>query len=584
MLSIFVVTAVSAQVVDRQGPVKRTNDRSENLKPVTNPVADASKLILWSNECNVESDWSYANTSNPAQDWYWTTNVNNVPAAGPVTMTTAANGFFAIDSDAAGNSATQDATITYNNAITTIAGYPTVVLEFEHHYRTYLDTRTVEFSTDGGVTWPHIITVTDGTEANTNGGGTYQVNVSAMIGGAASVMIRFRYVGNWGWHWAVDDIRIIEQPADDVQLITAWVAGENNEGTEYGRYPVDQMDDNWFVGAEVFNFGANDQTSVDLYADFTSWNSTSSNPLVLADETVFMETLESPALSVGLYEGMYELESANDLVGGPQGGNNTAQRNFEVNDLYYSQDGIGVHPVAELQSLGTDSWTDGSGEDGFVLAAWYHIKQPMQVGAIEVALANGTVAGGELFVSIIDTAELFANSTAPLHQSQIYSVTAADVAAGKKTVWFDNLVTLNPGCYFAAVELYSMAGSSPIRILDDITVTQPFWSSVIFIPNDQTYTNGEAWAIRLRKSSASLDEEAMAGISVYPNPSEGVITVTNNNGFNNSIEVIDVTGKVVETKTVETETSFDLSAHGAGVYMVKISNDHGSKVERVVIK
>lgn len=583
IVSVLVVSAVSAQVVDRQGPVKKVNGRTEKTKPV--PVEDnGTKITLWSNDCSVEADWTYANTSSPALDWYWTTDVNDVPAAGPVTMTTAANGFFTIDSDAAGQTANQNATITYNNAITTLAGYPTVVLEFEHHYRTYLDTRTVEFSTDGGATWPHVVTVTDGTEANTNGGGTYQVNVSGMIGNQANVMIRFRYVGNWGWHWAVDDIRIIEQPADDIQLITAWVAGENNEGTEYGRYPSDQMDANWYVGAEVFNFGAQDQTNVTLTADFTSWSSTSSDALLESDSTVYLESLETPSLTTGVYQGMYEIESDADYAGQGQDANNTAQRNFEVTDLIYSQDGIGVHPTAYLASLGTNSWTDGSGYDGLVLAAWYHIKQPMDVGAIEIQLANGTVAGGELFVSIIDTATMFADQTVPLAQSNIFTVTAADVAAGKKTVWFDNLVTLNPGCYYAAVELYSQGDAYPIRVLDDITVTQPYWSSVIFIPGDQTYTNGEAWAIRLRKSSVGLDEEALNGINVYPNPSNGVITVTNQNEFNNTIEVIDVTGKVVATKTVDTETTFDLTANGAGVYLVKVSNDHGSKVERVVIK
>ncbi len=52
----------------------------------------------------------------------------------------------------------------------------------------------------------------------------------------------------------------------------------------------------------------------------------------------------------------------------------------------------------------------------------------------------------------------------------------------------------------------------------------------------------------------------------------------------NTIEVFDVTGKTVLSKVVSTETTFDLSGNGSGVYIVKVSNEAGSLVERVVIK
>lgn len=583
LLSLAIVGFATAQISDRVGPVKKSNDRLENYKPVNHP-GNEQKAILWQNDCSVETDWSYANTSNPAQDWFWTTDVNAVPAAGPANMTTASNGYFMIDSDAAGQSANQNATVTYNNPITVLGAYPTVVLEFEHHYRTYLDERYVEFSTDGGVTWPHVVTVTDGTEGQINVDGVFQYNVSSMIGGQANVMMRFRYIGNWGWHWAVDDIRIIEQPADDIQLLSAWIAGENNEGTEYGRNPDDQLDANWYIGGQIFNFGALDQTNVDLTMDFTAFSSNGQDALLEADSTVIIENLDPLSLTQQVYQGTFTATSDNEQAGGPDFGNNVRYRNFEVTDHYYSQDGIGIHPPADelLTSIGTDSFTGVT--DGLVCASWYHIKNTTAVGGIEIVLANGTVAGGEVFVSIIDTATLFADQTVPLVQSQIVQIDAADITAGSKTIMFDSPYTLNPGCYYAAVEMYSNGNANDIRILDDITVIQPYWASVIFIPQDQTYTNGEALAIRMVTGDVGIEENSIEGISVYPNPSEGIINVTNKNSYNNVIEVIDVAGNVVLTKESNTSTTLDLTGHGAGVYMVKISNNFGSVIERVVIK
>ena len=71
---------------------------------------------------------------------------------------------------------------------------------------------------------------------------------------------------------------------------------------------------------------------------------------------------------------------------------------------------------------------------------------------------------------------------------------------------------------------------------------------------------------------------------MYPNPSEGIVTVTNTNNEDNLIEVYTVSGTVVLTKEATATTTIDLSATGTGVYFVKVSNANGSAVKRVVIK
>jgi hypothetical protein len=84
--------------------------------------------------------------------------------------------------------------------------------------------------------------------------------------------------------------------------------------------------------------------------------------------------------------------------------------------------------------------------------------------------------------------------------------------------------------------------------------------------------------------SAGVNENALDGVSVYPNPSNGVINVTNTNATANTIVVYDMVGKVVLTKEANANTTIDLTSNGTGIYMVEVSNENGSLVERVVIK
>jgi hypothetical protein len=43
-------------------------------------------------------------------------------------------------------------------------------------------------------------------------------------------------------------------------------------------------------------------------------------------------------------------------------------------------------------------------------------------------------------------------------------------------------------------------------------------------------------------------------------------------------------GKVLLTKDSNENTTIDLSANGTGIYMVKVTNENGSMIERVIIK
>lgn len=621
ILSVALVSGLSAQVKNQNGPVKRSRDITEAK---SNDAVNQEKMVtIWSNTFGTPSDWVIAHDAT-ACSLDWQLGVNSCSgsfAIADIASTTAADGYGLLDSDAyggpSGGTEVEDSWLTMANPVD-LTGYPNVVVQFESHYRAYNAEQPyiVVGIGDGlgNVTWPDLTPTTD-ISAMTNVFPVYanyavgtssdnpeltQVNISpALVGLSAAqqtdIYIRFHWTGTWGYAWFVDDIAIIEQPADDIQILSAWIAGENNGNVEYGKNPINQLDANWVIGAQVYNFGINDQTNVIMTADFTTFNSMGTDALLEADSTVLIENLETPpAFTAGVYTGTYTAVSDNE-VGGAFFGNNTETRVFEVtggSQVIYSIDGIDVYPAADLDltSMGTGSFTGG--EDGLVIASMYHIKTATQVSGIRSMLvttgSNPTVVGGEIYGSIKDTTTFWQDDMSSLFNTAGGTVTAADIANGYIDVMFPTgPITLNPGVYYAAVELYSNGNANDIRIYDDRTVAEPYYGSAIYIPGDQSYSNGTASGVRLLMGSdwgAGIDENALEGVSIYPNPSEGIINVTNVNGTSNTIEVHNMLGQEILTKVASASTTVDLSANGTGVYLVKVSNENGSIVERVVIK
>ena len=84
--------------------------------------------------------------------------------------------------------------------------------------------------------------------------------------------------------------------------------------------------------------------------------------------------------------------------------------------------------------------------------------------------------------------------------------------------------------------------------------------------------------------SVGLNEEFLSGISIYPNPSEGQITITNESGTVNTVILTDMLGNIILSTNVSTSTTIDLSSVAGGMYIVKVSNGTATYSETVVIK
>jgi len=551
------------------------------------------KILLWNNDFSAATDWVISNNTGDLQDWE-ITNVSST-AIGynhgswveDVLTVSNENGYALFDSDAVGaTGGAQDASITLDvlQPGVDLSGYNDVVLQFAQRGTMWSTTENrVEISNDGGLTWT-----------------TFFVNVSAAAGGQSNVHIRFRYIGSWDYAWMVDDIAIIEQPINDLQSIYAYITGTTNEGLEYGKTPFDQLDIDYEVGGTIVNFGVNDQTNTVVTAEFGTFSSTYPMNTVVSGDTVSYSSVETPTLTVGMYNGTYNVVSTEE-TSGPDYLNNTKYRNFEITNNLYALDGIGVHPAANLNlsSMGTESFSEPANT---YFATLYYLKGTNNViSGLEIGLEASSVAGAEMQIMIMDTATFMANSLLPVQDlngntaiSGFYVLSASEISAGKVGIGFNQPIVLPAGAYFAVAYPIN-SGSTPVRILDDLTVEQPSYASMINIPDPTptSYTNGNAFAIRLKMGDqTSINEIGNdTPFTMYPNPTNTNTTVSFSlsNESNVSINLTDLAGKIVYTNALGTvngaqNVTVNTENLTSGVYMVNVSINGTVSTEKMIVK
>ena len=602
-----VLIAGSAAAQNSVGPLPSLKVPYDASAVRHNAPSQAKGAVIWTNDFSIPADWVITHDPNGfVVDWEIGIGIESGGPFGTpaILSTSAANGYAMLNSDGGNN----DPPMGYEQSFLTTAqsidlsAYPNVVLQFETQYRRFTNEQTyIAVSTDG-VSWPvpPSDTATVGLplglypvwaagelvqSVSPGNPTTKRINISSSAGSQGTVWIRFYWYGIYGYAWYVDDVQLEEQPQYDVVMNSGFVS-HTGTGDEFGRIPAGQYAGTMNVGGAYTNPGVQDQTNVVVSASGPFTASTSS-PLLVTDETLLMDETVTATLTQQVHTATFNVTS-DQIAQDAFPANNTYLRNFEITEFEYSLDGIGNHPAGYelLTSTGTSSFTNNA--DNLFLFTRYFIDQPLDVYALEVVFANGTVAGGIIVGSLHDTLEVQQdNVLSPLVASAEHDVTAADVTAGSAIIVFDSPYTLPAGVYFAGAELLSNSNANDIRVLDDITVPQPGNASLISLADDGlTYGNGNAFAIRLISdpSIGIRESNELAGISLYPNPNEGIFTINAAEAGSYLVDVTNVLGATVQSTRFNNTLKMDLTGLAKGVYTVRVSNDAASTVQKVTIR
>jgi hypothetical protein len=132
---------------------------------------------------------------------------------------------------------------------------------------------------------------------------------------------------------------------------------------------------------------------------------------------------------------------------------------------------------------------------------------------------------------------------------------------------------------------YSSAGYYDIclSITDAVGCTSIFCDSTGINKSNNTIASIDV----VPPSITAIDELSNATlISVFPNPSNGLINITlAEKATDTKLEVLNSCGQVLLSKEINnsTQTSLDLSNHSKGIYFIKVQNGNGVVVRKVVI-
>jgi len=183
-------------------------------------------------------------------------------------------------------------------------------------------------------------------------------------------------------------------------------------------------------------------------------------------------------------------------------------------------------------------------QDGITMVT-YTINYTLAAGAMDADLTDLTSGGAT--VPAFDAATLTYNIELPFGTTDV------------------------PALTFVLSDVNASAVGTPAASL-------PGSSTVVVTAEDGTTIVTYTINYTLGLTIADLNK---VNVNIFPNPSNGVFTVSVSEEFN--LEVIDITGKVVSTQVVN-NTNNTVSVAQSGVYFLRFSNENAISVQRVVVR
>lgn len=476
--------------------------------------------------------------------------------------------------------------------LTLSGGSDQVTLSFEQFGAKFNDDQQIFVSTNG-TTWQLVgSNENKPTLSQANPNAAYpnpdlkSINLAPFItGNASTVYLRFSWTSVspssvspnlWvAYGWYIDDVKLSTNADVDVAITDAFIGDIVNDFS-YSQIPVNQTVP-MIVGVALKNDGIANMTAADVNISI-KLNGTEVNnfnePITLMSgmaDTFWITTGYTPT-ALGDYTITATLPADDNLA------NNVATSAVTKTTQY-----IFGHDYNGTTNQGFNQ------DEETAIGNLYLLNNDQDVAGVNIRFRSGTTVGQEVEVAIY-ALQTSIQGTLDFVTVAYYEVKQADVTAPFTIVRFASPVTLAAGTTYM-VYVKKAAGTDRLYVSSTLAGDNDF-STVCYGPfgtaSAVNYFSGWEWSpyVRLNfdPSLAIENVSLLDGVKVYPNPSNGLITVSNENGSQNTITVLDITGKVVATRVANTSVEMDLNSFGSGVYMVEIANENGKKAERVVIR
>ena len=592
LLGFFTASAFTAQVQNSNfSPQERKNSHLVGQIKPSKFTQKTKETILWSNSFDTPSDWVINNTEGTAGlGWEFSSDPAEIPVSilSPFASTTAANGFLFVNSDAnntADNDGTPIVTTATTSATIDLTGQPVVRLRYQHNFRWWKDTRGVSVSADNGTTWTdfEMSNETDYSLPNQNSGNPEQtvIDISSIAGNQAQVKIRFYYNDNdiWAWYWAVDDVALfIPEDYDLVMLGGYWGStGAWGARLPYYQIPLSQVAPLDVAGI-VKNYGALDQNDVVFTAALASgvWSGSSDAEAVLAgatDTISLTAALTPPAIVATHVIDMSVSSSATDAI--PADNSILAAASVSVNDFIYARD------------EGTATNGTYNAGMGFEAGNIFDIYASANLSGIDAYIYADAEEGAEVYARLYSI-DATTGDFVFVDESVSYTLTAADLGQKITLALGAGAAPLNAGeSYLIVLGSYGDGGATFDLVISTAGVSEASTSYYYDMTDLTWYYTTSTPMVRMNfDPSVGVNEvQDNLGLRVFPNPANEVINISLNKEVSATITLLDVSGKVVRTQTLNgISTSINTASLNSGVYFVTINDGTSVSTQKVVIK
>lgn len=585
------------------------------------------------------ADWTAimaAGNGNASSNWVWTT---TGPAGGfstgPLTSTTAANGWMLFDSDlnCSGN---QDVWLVSPKLDLTAQNQ--VFLEFETLYRRFNDKTFIMVSTDSTNWTPVEIFAShtnnmfgDGTTvpADAENPFTFNINLTTQAANEPEFWFAFRFLADpttviagtdvgCGYSWQVDDVSLFGM--DQTPSINLALGDFFYPPASFAQ-PISQIkSDTMGFFADLSNLGLATVTNVVLKAEVRK-----------GTNTIWVDSLLIPALDTSVTDSTFELPNqfipdnltiANDysiryqvysLDGADeQMANNFAQENFIVTDFLYSK-----------ENQATTAYRPGGDPADWAIGNVYQtsknwVDQYQATSATFTAVKNaadGPLAGNVVAIALcevnddevdagwngFDDSQPYTNNSGLLIRSvnlHTFTTNGTNATETQELVDFDLEtpgVPLDPGKRYLLVAEYQGAGNNVIFHAFNENISYFQISTVVF--TDQWFLGGfgpePAAVLRMNIDLYnSTDVVALPdnSLTFYPNPANAVLNVdiALEEPTLANITLADINGRVILIDEVENafqqSRQYDVSGLANGTYLVRIATKEGTKTKKFVVQ
>ena len=556
-------------------------------------------ITIWSDDFSEDTTWILDNNGQAGIEYGW--NINAVSdgwySNNGISSTSGGNYAELVNGVPGNETQALDVVYTMTTAnpidVIGLGGTNQVTLEFEQYGARFNDLQQILISTDGIVFTP----VGDNLDVpvlSASGGAAYdnpdlkQINLATILEtDNAPIWIQFSWTTNFPsfaenpnvwitYGWYIDDVRLVTNPDNDLEITeTYW----GTEGLNYYQIPLTQVAPIDFEVA-VFNGGANTQTNVALNADVNGGAFVgSSDPAEIISLDTAILTLSTPFTpdANGNYTIVQTISS--DSTDDVPGNNEIDDISFAVGDFIYARDN------------GSPGGSTTNGVNGFESGNLFDVWADQTLKAIDIRIpggTNGAELGTEFYVKLysVDVAtgdfiyEMESDVLTLTQQMQNTSLTVP---------------LLSPVNVIANTTYLAVIGSfgEGLRVSTAGT-SEPQTSFFLDLADNTWYYQTGTPYVRLNFDPTIGIEEnntAFTVGNVFPNPvsGEGTLHVFMNNAQNMSMEITDLSGKLVSVQSKslnqgENKIALDTAQLSSGIYTVTLLSGTTSFSRKMIVQ